>query len=81
MINAGSDWDCLGTNQMISLGRTLKSLSPPDWEMQNTSVADGRKLTALGHYQVDIQFGPKSVNTKLVVFKELDKMILFKRTL
>ena len=52
-----------------------------DWEMQNTSVADWRKLTALGCYPVDIQFGPKSVNTKLAVFRELDKMILSKKTL
>ena len=81
MIDTGSDWDCLGVTQLNSLGRDLKSLLPPDWEMQNTKVADGRKLTALGHYPVELRFGPKNFNTKLVIFKELDKMILSKRTL
>ena len=74
MIDTGSDWNCLGINQLASLGRTSKSSCISDYEMQNTSVANGRKLTALGYYPVDIQFGPKSANTKLVVFRELDKM-------
>ena len=26
MIDTGSDWDCLGVNQLASLGRTIKSL-------------------------------------------------------
>ena len=81
MIDTGSDWDCISASNLSSLGRTVESLSPPDWKMQNTRVADGKKLTSLDHYPVTVKFGSKILNTKLVVFKELDKMILSKLTL
>ena len=38
-------------------------------------------MTTSGHYPVKIEFENKTVNTKLVVFQELNKMILSKKTL
>ena len=54
MIDTGSDCDCIGVNSLLSLGRTVESLLSPDWAMQTTKVAEGKKLTLLGHYPVNI---------------------------
>lgn len=70
MIDTGSDWVAMGRNEMIKLKLCNRDLKKPTEEMLRTTTANGHELKCLGYINAKFEWENKSVEEKIVFFRD-----------
>ena len=70
VIDTGSDWTVISSQDLMRLGWTKLDLNDPTAQMKNTTTATGEKMAPFGYVKAQLRYGNKQALSKIVVFEE-----------